>query len=116
MASVTTGRPINLGQLSNELGGVNLTANTHEGVTVVSTVDSYDQAALEAAVASHVAIDEDANKRTVEDRAQQALTGNAAFLASPAPTAAQVAAQVRALTRQSNALIRLALGKFDATD
>lgn len=48
--------------------------------------------------------------RTLLDRAGQALAGNIAFLANGAPTNAQVVAQVRALTRQMNAVIRLQMG------
>ena len=44
-----------------------------------------------------------------------ALAGNAAYLAIASPTNAQVAAQVRALTRQNNGLIRLIRRRLDAT-
>lgn len=43
-------------------------------------------------------------------KARQALTNNAAYLALATPTNAQNAAQVKALTRQINALIRLLVG------
>jgi hypothetical protein len=49
------------------------------------------------------------NRRTLEARARAALADNAAFLAIASPTAGQNAAQAKALTRQVNALIRLAL-------
>jgi hypothetical protein len=42
-------------------------------------------------------------------RARQALTDNASFLAVGTPTQAQTLAQVRRLTRQVNALIRLTI-------
>jgi hypothetical protein len=46
-------------------------------------------------------------------RALGALASNASFLGLGAPTNAQVLAQVQALTRQVNALIRLRLGHTD---
>lgn len=54
-------------------------------------------------------------RRTLEDRATQALDANRAFLALQSPTNAQTLAQVRSLTRQNTALIRLLLGRLDAT-
>lgn len=44
---------------------------------------------------------------------QAALSSNAAFLAVTSPTAAQITAQVKALTRQVSALGRLTLGFID---
>lgn len=49
-------------------------------------------------------------------RARAALADNQAFLAVASPTNAQVLAQVRALTRQNQGLIRLALRRFDGSD
>lgn len=49
-------------------------------------------------------------------RARQALAANATFLAIPAPTNAQAVAQVKALTRQTNALIRLLVAVDGARD
>lgn len=59
---------------------------------------------------------EDANARSLFSAADQALTNNRTFLALSSPTAAQNAAQVKALTRQMNGVIRLLLGRFDGTD
>lgn len=56
-----------------------------------------------------------ANAGTLEAKAQTALTNNATFLGLASPTNAQAVAQVQALTRQVNALIRLALGLLDST-
>lgn len=58
----------------------------------------------------------EANRTTIEQQARTALNGNAAFLAIATPTAAQNAAQIKALTRQVNGLIRLVLGQLDAVN
>lgn len=49
----------------------------------------------------------------LRQRAEAALTANAAFLADPAPTNAQVVAQVQRLTRECSALIRLTVGRLE---
>jgi hypothetical protein len=68
-----------------------------------------DYTAAERAQADQLAIATVAgqNAQTLTDRAAAALAGNATFLAIASPSNAQVVAQVRALTRQVNALIRL---------
>lgn len=48
-------------------------------------------------------------------RAAGALSGNATFLALASPTTAQAITQVKALTRQVDALIRLAANQLDST-
>jgi hypothetical protein len=50
------------------------------------------------------------NRQTVAQRAQAALNANATFLALATPSAAQTTAQVKTLTKECNALIRLLLG------
>lgn len=52
------------------------------------------------------------NRELIEKRARQALKSNRDYLQSN-PTAAQVKAQVEALTRQVNGLIRLTLNELD---
>lgn len=54
------------------------------------------------------------NRTSIETKAANAVTANATYLTiSATATNAQVRDQVAALTRQNNALIRLALGQFD---
>lgn len=49
----------------------------------------------------------------LRSQAGDALAANATYLAIGAPTNAQVVAQVRALTQEVNALIKLIVGNFD---
>lgn len=56
------------------------------------------------------------NVATLTRRAQVALAANAEFLTLATPTAAQNAAQVKALTRQVSALARLLLDQTDTTE
>lgn len=58
----------------------------------------------------------DLNAAAITVKAQQALTANATFRTIATPTNADIVAQVKALTRQNTALIRLVLGLFDADD
>lgn len=54
------------------------------------------------------------NAEALWAKAQTALSNNATFLAIASPSNAQIAAQVKALTRQVNALVRLQLAAFDS--
>ncbi len=58
----------------------------------------------------------DVNKSTLQQRATDSIAANNTYLAIATPTNAQVAAQVRFLTRESSAVIRLLLNQFDAVD
>lgn len=55
------------------------------------------------------------NHEALLEQARQAHTENLTFLGVASPTNAQVVAQVKALTRQSNKLIRLVAGMLDGT-
>jgi hypothetical protein len=57
-----------------------------------------------------------ANKATIQQQAQTALTNNQTHVAIASPTNAQVVAQVQALTKQMNGVIRLLLNQLDATN
>lgn len=56
-----------------------------------------------------------ANEEDLRQRSRQALQANDAFLAISVPTNAQTLAQVKALTRECSALIRLLLNQVDTT-
>lgn len=77
------------------------------GTVVESRPYTAGEAAIAAAEAAAVAVQ--ANQRTVEDRARAAITANNTYLAIASPTNAQVVAQVRRLTQECTALIKLAL-------
>lgn len=55
------------------------------------------------------------NRRSLEDKANQALAANSTFISIASPTNAQVLAQVKQLTRENNAIIRLLTAAFDST-
>lgn len=75
------------------------------------------QAQVDALVAAHVNTPlPPSNDETLRARAEQALTVNADFLAMPSWNNAQTLAQVKALTRECSAVIRLLLGRTETTD
>ena len=57
-----------------------------------------------------------ANNATIRTQATTALDTNRTFIALASPTQAQTLAQVKALSRQMNGLIRLQLGQLDGID
>lgn len=56
------------------------------------------------------------NERTLVAQAATALANNTAYLAIASPSQVQAVAQVEALTRQVNKLIRLVLNRLDDTE
>lgn len=79
-------------------------------------ISNYDTALLAAEAGETLPRVESANEATIRDRTSGALATNATFLGLASPTNAQIAAQVKALARQNNGLIRLALRRFDSAD
>ena len=78
--------------------------------------EQYSSAGLVGSQPVQRDVTEESSRRTIHAQAATSLDGNRAFLALTSPTAAQNAAQVKALTRQMNGVIRLVLGQLDATD
>lgn len=58
----------------------------------------------------------DTNGKTLLEQIAGALVGNRAFLDLVAPTNAQSVAQVKALTRQMNAVVRLVIDDLSGTN
>lgn len=86
------------------------------GVWTITAPDTVNQATLDAAVASEIAYRLALqNTAALMVKAAAAQVSNATFLALASPTNAQTLAQVKALTRQSNALIKLASADLSNT-
>lgn len=77
------------------------------------TVETYENGVLVKTASVPVSAQE-TNMDALLVKARQALVANAAFLAIASPTAAQVAAQAKLLTRETNVLLRLLLSELDA--
>ena len=73
-------------------------------------------AEVATATAADAAATRSTNDTALRDKALQAITANATFLAIASPTNAQVVAQTQRLTRENTAIIRLLIGALDTTD
>lgn len=94
---------------------VNVDAKT--GEVTRRMVEVPDMLTTQQATARQAAeVQAESNEKTILQQAADALAGNTAFLNIASPSNAQTLAQVKALTRQNNKIIRMLLRKFDATD
>lgn len=119
--------PMSPGQLADQIAAALTVARPQvdidpTSITVTGTgIGPAKQSQIQAVVDAYVfdpawagpAGSPEANLALIRQRAAQALTVNATFLALAAPTNAQVVAQVKALTRECNALLRMMLNALD---
>ena len=76
-----------------------------------SDLDAATQAAVVRRMRSR-----NANEEELRRLAEVALANNRAYLAIPTPTQAEAGAQIKAVARQINGIIRQLLGILDGTD
>lgn len=68
-------------------------------------------------VESRVKAGSDADRgQQLQVRLQQAIAANSTYIALASPTVAQNTAQLKAISRQVQALLRMRLGQFDSVD
>lgn len=91
------------------------TGQVRVAVVLPDDVGIINQDPTSAANATIARTGDAANQALLLSQANTALTNNATYLALTTPTTAQAISQVAALTRQVDALIRLAVGNFSAT-
>jgi hypothetical protein len=96
--------------------GAHVSADTFvtlaDGTTVETMADDKDNHTVQTIPGPATPM---ANQQTLQQRAQNALVNNATYLAITNPTTNQAVAQVAALTRQMDAVIRVLLSQYDTT-
>lgn len=117
--SITTTGPVNLDQLHAALPPCVLATTgdlTAAGATIECPSGVVTDAEISAALATIVyAPPPNVNAATLIAKGANAISSNLTYLAVASPTTAQAAAQIAALTRQVDALIRLACSLLDST-
>lgn len=107
-------RPITTDMFADITTAPVLTMTWGAGVLAVDFDGDLTAAEIDAVVRRIVC--RNLNEETLQNQALQALQNNRDFLAITTPTNAQVLAQVKALSRQNNGIIRQLLGFLDGTD
>lgn len=84
-------------------------------LTAAETAERQQMATADAAFQQQV-VTARTNRSAIEDAARVALTTNRTYIGKASPSAAETTAEVKALARQNNGIIRLLLGLLDGTD
>lgn len=128
MASITTRYPDGVSKLSQLTNATQAGDPTPAGFTTWDAAGVPTQRALTATEVTQLAAMDAANviltnQATLQQQAQTALANNRTFIAVATPASTMTLAQqqqlwnqVKALTQQHQALIRLAINQFDATN
>lgn len=96
------------------VSGQGVTTVLHEPTTAQAVTNALAPILAAEQAAATVAATQAANLATLQGKAQAALTANASFQAIASPTNAQIAAQVQALTKQVNGIIRQLSNALDS--
>jgi hypothetical protein len=96
---------------------INVTAKVVDGVVKYYDASGTEITLAEArsAVSNEETVVNETNRRLLLSRATAALASNDTYLGRTSPTSAQNTAQIRSLTRQMNALIRLTTRALDTS-